>query len=89
MSTPFSQKSLPSIGTASGTLRTAQQLYKNGNSPLGTRPPNPRANCKVRALPSACPRAGSTTILKVCQCLPLPPIRAAGTTRLSLTGRRW
>lgn len=89
MSTPFSQKPLPPIGTASGKLRTAQQLYKHGTSTLGTHPCNPNANCKVRALPSACPRAGSTTNLQVWQSLPLPPIRAAGTTRSSLRGRCW
>lgn len=88
MSTPFSQKSLPPIGTASGELRTAQQLYEHGTSTLGT-PPNPNAKCKVRALPSACPRAGSTTDLQVWQSLPLPPIRAPGTTRSSLRGRCW
>lgn len=89
MSTPFSQKSLPPIGTASGKLRTAQQLYKHGTATLGTHPPNPNAKCKVRALPSACPRAGSTTNLQVWQSLPLPPIRAPGTTRSSLRGRCW
>lgn len=62
----FSQKCLPTIGTASGKLKTGQQLYKHGNPTLSTWPPNPNANCKVRALPTACPRAGSTANMKVC-----------------------
>lgn len=66
MITPFSQKCLPTIGTASGKLKTGQQLSKHGNPMLSTWPPNPNANCKVRALPTACPRAGSTTNMKVC-----------------------
>lgn len=64
MSTPFSQKSLPPIGTASGKLRTAQQLYKHGTSTFGTHPPNPNAKCKVRVLPSACLGLGPLPIFK-------------------------
>lgn len=55
-STRFGLRSLPLVGTASGKLRTNQQLYKHGNHTCSTCSPRPTANGPGRAPTSACAR---------------------------------